>query len=231
MSSFRSVFGVDDLSTRARLRHAAVARFARDGFGVGLREIAADVGLSAASVIKQFGSKEQLRAACDAYVFATIRDAKREVIAEASESAPMALLVQMARMEEYEPLIAYAVRSLGEGGAQAREFFERVVDDAVAYIADAVAAGLVRPSRDERARARYLCAATFGGLMLELALDPPDGGDRAGAMERYLDQMSLPTLELYTFGFFTDRRMLNAYLRYVTDPPDAAADDAQSASA
>lgn len=220
-----------DLSTRARLREAAIGRFARDGFDVGLRLIAADAGLSAASAIKHFGSKEQLRSACDEYVFATIGAAKREVIADASESAPMALLVQMARQAEYEPLIAYAVRSLGEGGEHARAFFEQVVDDAVAYIADAVAAGLARPSRDERARARYLCAAAFGGLMLELALDPPEEGDLAGAMQRYLDRMTLPHLELYTQGFFTDRRMLDAYLRYVTDPPDAVADDAPRAPA
>ena len=67
----------DDLTARARIRDAAVARFGRDGFGVGVRAIAADAGVSAALVIHHFGSKDGLRAECDAFVLDAVR--QREV--------------------------------------------------------------------------------------------------------------------------------------------------------
>lgn len=48
-------------ATRAAMLEAARARFTRDGYdGVGVREIAADVGVNAALVIRYFGSKEAL---------------------------------------------------------------------------------------------------------------------------------------------------------------------------
>ena len=48
-------------ATRAAILDAARARFTRDGYdGVGVRDIAADVGVNAALVIRYFGSKEAL---------------------------------------------------------------------------------------------------------------------------------------------------------------------------
>ena len=59
----------EDLTTRARIRDAAVDLFARDGFAhVTVRRIATEAGVSPALVIHHFGSKEGLRAACDAHV-------------------------------------------------------------------------------------------------------------------------------------------------------------------
>src|SRR3712207_8086528 len=49
----------DDLTGRARIRDAAIRRFAVDGFGTSVRAIAADAGVSPGLVIHHFGSKEQ----------------------------------------------------------------------------------------------------------------------------------------------------------------------------
>jgi len=58
----------NSLATRAALLDAAVRRFTRDGYDdVGMRDVAGDVGIDAALVVRYFGSKEQLfEAALDA---------------------------------------------------------------------------------------------------------------------------------------------------------------------
>lgn len=213
-----------DLSTRARVRQAAIARFGRDGFDVGLRTIAHDAGVSAATIVKLFGSKEALREACDEYVFATIRESKRSVLAEKA-GAPGAFLGQMARMAEYRPLITYALRSLQAGGDTARSFIDHMVADAVDYVSQGVAAGLIVPSRDEKARIRFLIGATLGSLLIEMSTAPePAALETDEFWERALAQLALPALELYTEGFLTDRSLLETYLLYMPDPPMDAAD-------
>ena len=56
------------LATRAALLDAAIRRFTRDGYDdVGMRDVAGDVGIDAALVVRYFGSKEALfEAALDA---------------------------------------------------------------------------------------------------------------------------------------------------------------------
>lgn len=213
-----------DLNTSARVRQAAIARFGRDGFDVGLRAIAHDAGVSAATIVKQFGSKEALREACDEYVFRVIREGKRAVIADAG-NGPGAFIGQMTRIDEYRPLILYVLRSIQAGGGIARSFVDHMVDDALDYVSDGVAAGMIVPSRDERARIRFLIGATLGYLLLELATAPdPAALETAEFWERALGGLTLPALEIYTEGFLTDRAMLDAYLLYVPDPPVDAAD-------
>src|SRR5882762_2638903 len=64
----------EDLTARARIRDVALRHFAERGVdGTTIRGIAADAGVSAGLVQHHFGSKEELRAACDAYVMNTIR--------------------------------------------------------------------------------------------------------------------------------------------------------------
>ncbi|UZN05146.1 TetR/AcrR family transcriptional regulator [Cellulomonas sp. S1-8] len=224
MRSGRSA--VEDLTARARIRDAAVARYARDGFGVGLRVVAEDAGVSAALILHHFGSKDGLRAACDAHVLATVRDAKERALA--STSAPD-LLLQLASMDEHASVVGYALRSLQAGGDLARHFVDQFVADAEVYLAHGVAAGTIRPSRDEQARARYLTVQGLGALLLDLTLNAPtDPTDLVGLLHGYRDRMMLPAVELFTHGLMTDNTMLDAYLLYVSDPPSGP-DAARSA--
>ncbi|WP_069385367.1 TetR/AcrR family transcriptional regulator [Cellulosimicrobium cellulans] len=209
----------EDLTTRARIRDAAILRFAREGFGASVRAIAADAGVSPALVLHHFGSKDGLRAACDEHVLATVRSGKRDVMADAADlSSPMA--TWFTQVEQFAPAVGYALRSLQAGGSLAREFVDHLAADAVGYVREAVAAGVLVPSRDEEARARYLVLSSMGALLLSLTLDPPDDpDDLAGATRRYVDSVALPALEVYTEGLLTSRRLLDEYLLYVGDPP------------
>jgi hypothetical protein len=77
------------------------------------------------------------------------------------------------------------------------------------------------PSRDEAARARYLTVQSFGALLLDVTLHPPeDPTDLVAMLHGYLDRMGLPTVELYTQGLLTDSTMLDAYLQFTGDPAD-----------
>jgi hypothetical protein len=126
------------------------------------------------------------------------------------------------------PLLVYILRAVQAGGRGAREFLEHLVDTAREAIKPAVEAGLVRPSRDEESRVRYLIYQSIGGLLVELLTMPDAAPDEfvAAALAGLRNQM-LPMLEVFTEGVFTTRQMLNDYLDYVGDPPreDAAAND------
>ncbi|WP_420113394.1 TetR family transcriptional regulator [Pseudactinotalea sp.] len=208
------------------MREAAIALFGREGFGVPLRTIASDAGITAGRIVQLFDSKDGLQRACDEHVFGMIREGKRESMRPGSGTS--VFLGMLADLDDRVPYMAYAARSVQAGGQHAREFIDHVVDDAVAYVTEYVAGGAVLPSRDERARVRYLVESSLGHLALRLSLDAPRSSEElADSFRRYVGDVTLPALELYTQGFLTDRRMLDAYLLYVGDPPGQ--DQAESA--
>lgn len=210
--------GPTDRNARSRVREAAIAVFGREGLHAPLRAVADEAGLTAGRIVQLFGSKDGLRRACDDHVFGVIRTAKRDTMVG---GAGATMISRFAMLDEYVPYLAYVARSVQAGGEHAREFIDHMVEDALAYMADAVAAGTVLPSRDERARVRYLTEISLGHLALRLSLDAPqDAEELASCLRAHLDAIALPALELYTQGFLTDRRMLDSYLLYVGDPPD-----------
>jgi AcrR family transcriptional regulator len=204
-------------STVERIRDAAILRYGRDGFSVGLRAVAADAGVTAGLVMHHFGSKEGLRRACDAHVLGVIRSEKLK----AATGGPAAAIAQLAEVEEYAPMALYALRSLQAGGELATEFMERMCRDAEEYLAAGVESGLIRPSRDPSARARYLAMQAMGSLLLWISLHPGfrEVDDFRKELRQVSDEITLPALELFSQGLFVDRQMLDEYLMYVCDPP------------
>jgi TetR/AcrR family transcriptional regulator, regulator of cefoperazone and chloramphenicol sensitivity len=198
-----------NLTARARIRDAAVRRFGADGFGVPVRAIAAEAGVSPGLVIHHFGSKDALRAECDEYVLRVIREAETQSLVIA---APGESLAQLATVEQYGPLVGYLVQALVAGGDLAATFVEHMVTDAERYLQEAVDAGRIRPSRDPAARARYVVHLGLGALLVHARLHPPGPGGLAETVRSYADAFTLPALELYTEGLFTDRSFLDTYL-------------------
>lgn len=207
----------EDLHARARIRNAAVARFGRDGFGVGLRAIAADAGVSPALVLHHFGSKAGLREACDEYVMQVITEAKLDSVRGAG---PEHMLAQLAAIDEYAPAAAYAVASLMAGGTLARELVEQMTRMTLEFLAVGVEAGTIKPSLDPQAQARYLTQAGLGVLLLAYRLDAAE--DEPVDLQTTFAQLGAdtvgPALELYTHGLFADSRFLDAYEMGTTDP-------------
>jgi AcrR family transcriptional regulator len=198
----------DDLTAAARIRDAAIERFGQEGFGVGLRSIAEAAGVSAALVIHHFGSKDGLRKACDDYVAEEIRSSKSEAM---NSSDPATWLGQLAEIEEYAPLTAYLVRSMQTGGELARTFWRTMLDNAASYLDEGVASGILKPSRDPAARAKYLAITGGGGFLLYIQMHE-NPTDLRAVLRDYARDMMLPSLELYTEGLMTDSHMYDAFL-------------------
>ena len=208
--------GPPDTTARARIRDAAILRFGRDGFGVGVRAIALDAGVSAALVLHHFGSKDGLREACDEQVLRLVREQKEAAVGHMDPSQVMAIL---ASMDESAPLLAYALKSMQAGGDLARSFIDHFAADTEYLLRAGVAAGTIVPSIDETARARYVTVQAFGTLLLDLALNPPeDPTDLVAVLRGSTERLGVPTTELYTQGLLTDRTVLDAMLEFSGDP-------------
>lgn len=197
-----------DLTAAARIRDAAIEQFGEHGFGVGLRAIAEAAGVSAALVIHHFGSKKGLRKACEDYIAETIRGTKSEAL---RSNDPATWFAQMAEIEEYAPLMAYLVRSMQTGGELANMLWRRMIDNAEVYMEEGVRAGTIKPSRDPRARARYLAITGGGGFLLYIQMHKTPT-DLRTVLRDYARDMILPALEVYTEGLMTDRTMYDAFL-------------------
>lgn len=208
----------------SRIRDAAIKRFARDGFGAGLRTIAADAGVTAGLVVHHFGSKDGLRRACDEQVLRFLRQEKTKALTDGTAAM---LLAQMAQVEQFAPMVQYLLRSMQAGGQLALEMVEQMTADAEAYLAAGEAAGVVRPSRDPAARTRYLAYQATGSMLLWFTLHGADAEPEefAGLFRRYVEELTLPALELFSQGLLVDRSMLDDYLMYVPDPPQSGEAD------
>ncbi|CAM3730712.1 TetR/AcrR family transcriptional regulator [Smaragdicoccus niigatensis] len=198
-----------DLTTRARIRDAAIATFGDQGFAVGVRTIAEAAGVSPGLVNHHFGSKDGLRAECDAFVLEAIRRSKSDFMHNSSSAN---FLAALAEVESFAPLIAYLVRSFQAGGNLAAHLFNDMVANAETYMQEGVDAGLIRPSRNPKARARYLALVGGGGLMLYLQLKAAEGPiDYRQALQDYTREVMGPSLEIYTEGLITDPRLLETW--------------------
>lgn len=197
----------EDRTALARIRDAAIDQWGQHGFQVGLRAIAEAAGVSAALVIHHFGSKEGLRAACDDHIAEEVRSGKLESM---RANDPATWFAQLAEIESYAPLMAYLVRSMQSGSELAKTLWRKMIADAEEYIAEGVRNGVLKPSRDPTARAKYMVLSGGGGFLLYLQLhDNPT--DLRAVLRDYSEEMMLPALEIYTEGVMADSTMYDAF--------------------
>jgi AcrR family transcriptional regulator len=208
----RGGVALDDLTARARIRDAAIASFAATGFDATVRQIATRAGVSAGLITHHFGSKDSLRAECDAEVLRRILDLKVETI----RMSPSAAIGRIAQLDEFGSTFGYTLRSVREGGEVGRAFLKSMIDDAREYTSAAVDAGLVKPSGDPEARLELLVTQSIGGMLLQLTLRGETDFSDGGALIRSVsDSSSFALLELYTQGLLTDSSLLDEYVKQV----------------
>ncbi|WP_168211869.1 TetR family transcriptional regulator [Ruania zhangjianzhongii] len=195
-----------DLTRRARIRDAALALFAERGYaGASVRAIAEAAGVSSALVAHHFGSKPDLRRACDEHVLAAVFDAKDELGA-ADPAATIQRWLHAARSETV--LLNYLARMLVEGPEASGSLLERLVSQTEQGIAGGVAAGTIRAHENPRMLAVLV---TLQGL-LPLVMQRQLRGllDGAPDLEAVTRRITIPLLELYTYGLYTDSHLLDA---------------------
>lgn len=154
----------EDLTARARIRDAAIARFAADGVdGTSLRVIAEDAGVSPALVIHHFGSKDSLRTACDEHVVATVRERK---VAAMGRGPSMDPLAAMHEDDDDPPIMRYLARALIDGSPAVAGLVDGMVEVAVASVEEGVRSGLLEPTEQPRELATVLTLWSLGVLAL-----------------------------------------------------------------
>jgi AcrR family transcriptional regulator len=214
---------MDDLTARARIRDAAIDAFAATGFDATVRQIATRAGVSAGLITHHFGSKDTLRAECDAEVLARILALKSDTI----RMSPSETVGRIAQLDEYGSTFGYMLRSVRQGGEVGRAFLHSMIEDAREYVGAAVEAGMVRPSADEEARLELLVTQSIGGMLLQLTLHGETDLSDGGALIRSLSgRTSFALLELYTQGLVTDSRLLDEYVKQA--PTEASQTDPES---
>lgn len=148
-----------DLSTRARIRDAALREFAKHGFkGASIRGIARAANVSPGLVQHYFTSKEELRRACDAYVMEFLHDIQQVI----RQPGAQALETGAGWLQDMPPLVDYLVMSLHSDSESATQWFNAITD----YYHDMLTRGEygppLDPSLDIRAIAATLAAMGLG---------------------------------------------------------------------
>lgn len=148
----------EDLSARARIREVALAQFAERGVkATTIRGIADAAGVSLGLVRHHFGSKDELREACDAYVLGELRTMVGSSRADRNlESAAFIDGVHKAA----PPLLRYLARALVDGSPAAAAMFDELVALTEEHLSRQHAEG------DHRARATVLTAMKLGIVVL-----------------------------------------------------------------
>jgi len=107
---------LDDRTTKARIRDAAIECFAAKGAeGTTARKVAAAAGVSPGLVMHHYGSMDGLRLTCDEHVASTIRRHKEEALAAGPNLDVLAALQSVGS----GPLMGYLLdQSPGAAGHQ-----------------------------------------------------------------------------------------------------------------
>jgi AcrR family transcriptional regulator len=159
---------IDDRSTPARIRDAAIKCFADNGVAdTTVRKIAEAADVSPGLVIHHFGSMDGLRSACDEHVAAVIRQYK----SEAMVAGPNLDLLAALRKPGAGSMMGYLAKVLTDGSPTVATLVDDLVDDAETYMRDGVKSGILKPSENPRSRAILLAIWSLGALVLHEHLD------------------------------------------------------------
>jgi AcrR family transcriptional regulator len=191
----------EDLTAKAKIRNAAIAHFVRDGFQkASVRAIAATAGVSVGLIFHHFGSKDGLRTACDEYVLGSFSERAH------SAGTQDLLRVYLSNPEEYRLFVEYLARAIQEDAPAASTFVDRMVAESEAIFRAGAADGTMRASSDPRALAVLNILVSLSVLTMPPPMARALGAERFGP--DVLHRMTLPTLELYTHGLYTDDTLL-----------------------
>jgi TetR/AcrR family transcriptional regulator, regulator of cefoperazone and chloramphenicol sensitivity len=159
----RSTGNPDDLTTRARIRDAAMSLFPEHGFSATtVRQIAKQAGVSPGLVLHHFGSKEGLREACDRHVVARFREIKSDAI----DGGMFSSTFLDGAMQESEAMMKYLAWAIARNHPAASDLYDEMLGEAVTVTRKAVDQGYVVGSRDLETRTALQMAMQLGLAVL-----------------------------------------------------------------
>lgn len=210
-----------DPAARGRIRDAALALFGSHGFdGASVRDIAERAGVSPALVMHHFGSKDALRAECDAHIVDEVLGRKEHL--HGSEPGDLASTMQrwLADVDSHRASLDYLARMITDGSPAGEQLFDDLVARTRTMIAQGAASGIMRESTDPQMTAVIVAAHGLMPLLLEHHLGRAVG--EQGLSPALVRRMTLPTLELYTHGLYRSTAILEAAEAALAGSPDTA---------
>jgi AcrR family transcriptional regulator len=212
---------IDDRTASARIRDAAITEFAANGVaGTSVRTIATAAGVSPGLVIHHFGSKDDLRVACDEHVAGLIRDLKSDAMTAGTGLDVAASFRQIGDI----PAAKYLAKTLVDGSPHVAQLVDELVNDAADYIAKGVASGMLKPSDYSRERTAILMIWSLGALVLHEHLERLIGIDITANFSqdpKAVTSYMAPILELYSQGFVTETTVQLMSEAFVDAPEEA----------
>ena len=150
----------EDLTARARIRDAALRYFTEYGFArATIREIARAAGVSPGLVRHHFGSKDELRQACDAYVLEALRSYLEQAMTDEGLHDPRT--VREAR-DPVHPFGRYLARALIDDSGAAGQIFDEMVAMTEQSLLQTDKQRPDAPAADLRTRAALMVAMGLG---------------------------------------------------------------------
>ncbi|MGW3567073.1 TetR/AcrR family transcriptional regulator [Streptomyces sp. NPDC000941] len=157
----RSAPESEDLTARARIRDAALKHFTDSGFAKAtIREIARTAGVSPGLVRHHFGSKEDLRDACDAYVLQALHRFNDQALER--EQQPGGVEHEVADRHTLDPFQRYLLNALWDDSSVAAPMFDEMVKMVDRWLARADAERPDEPRADRTTRAALMVAQSLG---------------------------------------------------------------------
>ena len=178
-----------DLTARARIRDAAIKHFADEGYErTTIRGIARTAGVSPGLLRHHFGSKEELRRACDEHIAETLRRINAQYLDDMGGAA--------ADRRQLQPFERYVVRALAENSPSAAAIFDEMVTMTEHWLKRADESRRDRPAVDRRIRAALISAMASGIPLLHEQLSRTVGADIFGPAGGRL--VALGLLDIYS---------------------------------
>jgi TetR/AcrR family transcriptional regulator, regulator of cefoperazone and chloramphenicol sensitivity len=150
----------EDLTARARIRNAALRQFTEYGFDrATIRDIARAAGVSPGLVRHHFGSKDDLRQACDAYALTELHAYAERAMTDEGLNDPS--FIAEAR-DPLHPYQRYLARALIDESQAAAQIFDEMVAMTERIIGRLDQQRADPPAADLRTRAAIMVAMALG---------------------------------------------------------------------
>lgn len=196
----------EDLTSRARIRETAIRLFGQDGFdATSVRDVAKAAGVSAGLVLHHFSSKDELRLACDRYVVEAFLGRKDELT---YGDASAAIARWLSDVDAHQPLIDYLSRMLTSDSPVADELFDVLHAGTSGLLAEQIERGIIREPVDRDILSLYLTLYGLTPLVMQRQLARALGTGQLTV--EGIRRSTIPILDLYTHGLYTDDRFLVA---------------------
>ena len=161
-----------ELSTRTKIREAALGLFGAEGFAVSIRVIADAAGCSPGLVIHHFGNKDGLRAAVDQSVMDTLLQRFGGISSELpADELSRTMGDAFSDVIGASPAVRqYMRRSLLEATPASQTIFDELLALINASLSQMQRAGGLQESSDPQWRPYQLLSVMLGTLLLEPAM-------------------------------------------------------------